>query len=251
MNASAWRMATTALNPNGFTVLSGRAVERARKLFSPSEERTAHEWCAKSAIDQAAWARSHDAALWAEAEAFAVDLEKSARAALARSPVRFGGGGASSLLYFMVRWRRPETVVETGVAAGWSTSAILAAMERNGSGHLWSSDFPYYKQKGAADAIGFIVDQSLRHRWTLYKDGDVANLSRILAEVRNIDLFHYDSDKSYAGRARALKQVGPKLSREAIVMFDDIQDNRHFQDIAGPDAVVFPEGGKYAGLLRY
>lgn len=246
-----WRTARTAAGRHGFTVIAGRAIERVRKMLAPSEEKVVHEWCADRAIDQAAWAARRDPDLWAESEAFARDFAPIARATLAKSSVRFGGGGASALLYFLIRQRQPRYVVETGVAAGWSTTAILAAMERNGFGHLWSSDFPYFKQEGAADAIGVIVPQELRHRWTLMIDGDVANLARIVAEVPHIDFLHYDSDKSYAGRARALATLAPKLTADAVVAFDDIQDNRHFRDIAGDDATVFSEGGKYVGLLRY
>jgi len=43
-------------------------------------------------------------------------------------------------LYALVRSMRPTLMVETGVRAGESTIAILAAMERNGHGSLWSAD---------------------------------------------------------------------------------------------------------------
>ena len=37
-------------------------------------------------------------------------------------------------LYYLVRTRKPECVVETGVCNGMSSSVILAALERNGHG---------------------------------------------------------------------------------------------------------------------
>jgi len=51
-------------------------------------------------------------------------------------------------LYTLVREIKPEVVVETGVRAGVSTRYILAALEKNGFGHLYSCD-PSYK-----DALG-------------------------------------------------------------------------------------------------
>ena len=54
-----------------------------------------------------------------------------------------GGGGNFILLYFLTR-KFNKVVVETGVAAGWSSLAILGAFEKNGEGKLYSSDFPYF-----------------------------------------------------------------------------------------------------------
>ena len=179
---------------------------------------------------------------------YAACFEAKARETLESAKIRFGGGVAYALLYFLVRQRRPEHVVETGVAAGWSSAAILAAMDRNGTGHLWSSDFPYFRQAGAADEIGVLVPGHLRKRWTLLIDGDEQNLPKIMAAVPRVDLFHYDSDKSLGGRKFALTTVQPKLAENGLVIFDDIQDNSHFRDIAGPTAVVFEERGKYLGI---
>ena len=56
-------------------------------------------------------------------------------------------GGLYKLLYFPIRKIKPYTVVETGVAAGWTSLAILRALNKNGRGHLYSSDFPYFELK--------------------------------------------------------------------------------------------------------
>ncbi len=41
-----------------------------------------------------------------------------------------------------VRVVKPRVMVETGVAAGFTTAVALAAMEANGIGHLYSLDLP-------------------------------------------------------------------------------------------------------------
>lgn len=126
---------------------------------------------------------------------------------------------------------------------------MLTAMKRNGTGHLWSSDFPYFRQAGAADEIGLLVAPDLRERWTLLIDGDEENLPKIMREVARVDMFHFDSDKTYKGRNFALTSIKSKLAEKAVVIFDDIQDNSHFKDIAGQDAMIFEEKGKYLGAL--
>ena len=46
-----------------------------------------------------------------------------------------------------------------------------------------------------------------------------------------INLIHYDSDKTYYARNKALKILSPKLNSGTIIIFDDIQDNLHFKDL--------------------
>jgi predicted O-methyltransferase YrrM len=158
------------------------------------------------------------------------------------------------LLYFLVRRLRPETVLETGVAAGYSTHAILTALERNQKGHLYSSEFPYFRLADPERYIGVLVPEALKHRWTLALDGDSLSIPRFLDQIRaGVDLFHYDSDKTYAGRKEAFAKVMPRLSPEAVVLVDDIQDNFHFRDLVsrgGYESRVFGFEGKYCGLLQ-
>ncbi|WP_169985775.1 hypothetical protein [Microbispora sp. H10836] len=44
-----------------------------------------------------------------------------------------GGAGGIELLYLLTRLLRPALALETGVAADWSTAAMLAAMRANGT----------------------------------------------------------------------------------------------------------------------
>lgn len=141
-----------------------------------------------------------------------------------------GGGGHYPLLYFLTRYRKPAVVVETGVAAGFSSAAFLAAMNANGSGRLYSSDFSLFRLDHPESFIGRLVDDELRRNWTLRLKGDRSNLPAILREVGSVDLLHYDSDKTHSGRAFALAQVESRLAPEAVVVMDDIQDNLFFHD---------------------
>jgi predicted O-methyltransferase YrrM len=214
------------------------------------EAQRAAAWAAGRAVP--ADAVMPDAALRAEAEAFAAELEADAPAILAAAGTTFGGSGHISLLYYLVRSRRPRVVVETGVAAGWSSRAVLEAMAANGEGHLWSSDLPYLRQRDSDRSIGCLVPDAMRDRWTLLVDGDHRNLPAILEQCGPIDLFHYDSDKSRHGRQWAMDRVQSHLSSDAMVVMDDIGDNLFFADLAGRPSgqlAVIELKGKYIGVL--
>ena len=213
----------------------GYAAVMARKVLrrlSPSERtrREATEWAAAHRVDPRRWCESIDAALASEAWSFAREVHERAERIGNETGVALGGGARVPLLYFVTRLLKPAVVVETGVAAGYSSTAFLTAMARNGHGRLYSSDFPYFRSQDPERSIGVLVPDELRGEWTLRVRGDEHNLPEILAAVDHIDLFHYDSDKSYAGRRRSLRLVEPKLAPRAAVLMDDINDNLFFRD---------------------
>jgi hypothetical protein len=77
------------------------------------------------------------------------------------------------------------------------------------------------------------VPDDVRSAWTLLLEGDRKNLPALLAQAADdgpIELFHYDSDKTYAGRQFAMRTVAPQLAADAYVVMDDIQDNLFFRD---------------------
>jgi predicted O-methyltransferase YrrM len=141
--------------------------------------------------------------------------------------------------------------VETGVAAGHSSRAILRALAANQHGHLWSSDLPYFTMNDAETLIGVLVEKPLKNRWTLMTEGDRRCLPAIVSAAAPIDLLHYDSDKSREGRSFAWSLVAPHLSPDALVLFDDIQDNGHFRDLTrtADDFHVFSFARKWVGLI--
>jgi predicted O-methyltransferase YrrM len=226
-----------------------------RRILGMIHEREpgAAAWASALAADHAPFCRGIDPLLWEEATKYATDFRKEAKERLAGMPA-LGGGGNYHLLYFLVRLLRPEVVLETGVAAGYSTHAILTALEKNGRGHLYSSEFPYFRYPDPERYVGILVPEELKRRWTLALDGDSVSVPRFIERLSSgIDLFHYDSDKSYAGRRETFARVLPRLARSAVVLVDDIQDNFHFRDLiaeGGFESRVFGFEGKYCGLLE-
>ena len=167
------------------------------RLRGEHHDPAAAAWCKAVAVSGNPFTLV-DGPLWTEAESIALRLETDGEATLRALHFNVVGSGAHcALLYFLARSIRPAAVLETGVAAGYSSVALLTAIERNGAGHLYSSDFPILRLPNPARHIGCLVPDRLRRAWTLEVKGDRVNLPRLLAQAGEVALFHYDSDKSY------------------------------------------------------
>lgn len=196
---------------------------------------------------------SLDANLWKETQQVSEKLTNHANQILEKIPYQLGGGGFYPFLYFITRYTKPNNIVETGVAAGFSSYAFLTAIDFNQKGHLYSSDFPYFRLPSPEKYIGIVVEESLKKYWNLYIEGDEINLGKILGKVDKIDIFHYDSEKSYSGRKIAMSLIADKLSSQSIILIDDIQDNSFFYDYINENNPlnwsIFEFEGKYIGMV--
>jgi predicted O-methyltransferase YrrM len=217
-------------NPQSIPILAGKVVKRVRDRSSASSIADNQKWIEDSAIASHSLAMRLDGPLWNEALEFGEHLRERAAKILSSVPFDMGGGGNYVLLYWMTRYLRPTYVVETGVAAGWSSEAFLTAMDKNGHGTLYSSDLPYFRVRDAAKYIGILVSERVRSRWHLLTSGDGKALPQIITEIPHVDLFHYDSDKSYSGRQFAVGIIAPRLSSSGVILVDDITDDPWFHD---------------------
>jgi predicted O-methyltransferase YrrM len=222
----------TLARPQALAILAGKVVKRVKDRSSSASLADSLEWIDSSAISSAALAQQVDPTLWGEALEFGENLRTRAKKILSEVRFDIGGGGNYEFLYWLTRHQRPTFVVETGVAAGWSSEAFLAAMEANDHGTLYSSDFPYFRVRDPQRYIGVIVSERLKGRWRLSTDGDEKALPRIVAEIPHVDLFHYDSDKSYSGMQFGVSAIAAKLARDGVIIIDDIRDNCWFHDFA-------------------
>ena len=211
------------------------------------------KWLQSQCTEFEPLAKGLDPNLWGEAEEFSAELKTHAEEILGNIKYKLGGGGAYTFLYFVTRYKKPNCIVETGVAAGFSSCAFLSAIEANGKGRLYSSDFPYFRLPNPESYIGVLVKDSHKKHWKLHIDGDDKNLPRIFNSVDQVDIFHYDSDKSYSGRRAAISMAERKLSSDGIILIDDIQDNSFFHDYVmtngTPSWRIFESRGKYLGMI--
>ena len=215
----------------------------AKKWAKLNSRKTTEEFC-----------QSIDPLLYDEVKFDTGLIEKEAKEKLSRLNISLGGGGNYILLYFVIRKFKLLNIVETGVAAGWTSLAILKALKKNDKGNLYSSDFPYFRLENPEKYIGFLAkSENYKNNWFLDIRGDDIALPEIIKKMtdKNIDLFHYDSDKSYSGRDNALKVLNSKISSKTIIIFDDIQDNLHFKDFVEKNKkkfYVFEFEGKFIGI---
>ena len=211
------------------------------------------KWIKENVGEVSTFANNISSSLWEESIAQSKILEQNAHKTLENIKYNLGGGADYPLLYFLTRYLSPNNVLETGVAAGFSSYAILSALQKNGKGRLYSSDFPYFRIKDPEKYIGIVVEKKLRKNWNLFIEGDENNLRKILKKVKKIDIFSYDSDKTYEGRSKTLKKVSKFLTENSVIVMDDIQDNSFFYDYIKENNIsnwqVFEFSNKYLGII--
>lgn len=127
----------------------------------------------------------------------------------------------ATLVHALVRLRKPRAVVETGVARGVTSAAILDALEANGHGHLWSLDLPGLG-KGYREQVGASVPAPLRRRWTLAFGPSRVRLPRLLREAAPVDLFIHDSAHTYRNMRFEFAQAARRLAPGGLVVSDDV-----------------------------
>jgi predicted O-methyltransferase YrrM len=128
-------------------------------------------------------------------------------------------------LYRMVRKYRPRLAVETGVFFGRSSTAILAAMDRNGEGHLISMDLPVAVPAGET---GELVPRALRGRWELRLGDSHQLLPQALSD--GVDLFFHDSDHNYEIQTFEYECAWPALRVGGILGSDDTNRSNAWAD---------------------
>jgi len=151
-----------------------------------------------------------------------------------------GQGGISfddgMILYGLARALKPEHVVETGVAAGVSTSFFGAALIENGHGKLFSIELPPGEASGRALAdgslylwhqrgVGWAIPEEIRssfgsrHR-IIFQDVRCA-LPELLRELPCIDLFFHDDLHTPDHMFWEYEAVWAKLSARGVLVSDD------------------------------
>tara|TARA_B100001093_G_scaffold499834_1_gene549529 strand:- start:931 stop:1704 length:774 start_codon:yes stop_codon:yes gene_type:complete len=211
------------------------------------------KWLESNYISFEKFAKKLDKDLWSKSIGISNKIHEDSKFKLNNLKYDLGGGGFYPLIFFIVKYTKPKVIVETGVAAGFSSYAILKAIDENKYGRLYSSDFPYFRMPKPERFIGIIIPEYLKKYWELYIEGDDINLPIISKKINNIDVFHYDSDKSYFGRKNSLVSLKKNINSDTIIIMDDIQDNSFFYDyvmkLDNSTWYIFKFEGKYIGVV--
>lgn len=167
-------------------------------------------------------------------------------------PFKLGGASNMDLVFTFCEALQATRVIETGVANGWSSLAILLSLAKRPGAALHSIDTPYLKYQNDR-WVGIAVPQELSGGWTLHRMADRQGLPKALEALGAIDLAHYDSDKSEAGRRFAYPLLWRALRPGGILFSDDVDDNygfRDFCDSVRQTPVIVRQGNKFQGILR-
>ena len=156
-------------------------------------------------------------------------------------PIDFG-----KTLYVICRVMRPMTIVETGVAAGLSTSYMLHALEKNGRGELHSIDIPNYEAElikkipsylpeplsilPPKKNVGFLVPENLKHRWHLHLGLSKDLLPNLCKSLGEIDIFLHDSEHTYENMWFEYTTAWRHLRNGGYLLSDDTWWNTAFKD---------------------
>ncbi len=133
------------------------------------------------------------------------------------------------LAYALCRALRPAVVLETGVAYGVSSAFVLKALEENGLGVLHSIDLPPLG-KDSDHFVGFLIPDSLRGPWKLYRGVSRRVMPTLLPGIGRVGLFLHDAMHTYRNMSWELGTVTPHMARPSAVIVDDIDYNSAFRD---------------------
>lgn len=173
------------------------------------------------------------------------------------------------VLYGIVRATSPEVVVETGVASGRSSTAILTALNKNGKGKLYSVDLPHFFEGDAPtykkttegnDELqgyvpkgkepGWLVPNELRKQWELTLGDSNVELKKVVAKLDHIDLFYHDSEHSYETMMFEFNTVWEKIRKDGFLLADDIRWNDSWKDFLSTHQGGYSFSYRNFGILR-
>jgi len=144
------------------------------------------------------------------------------------------------ILYFLIRSIKPEIMVETGVAAGESTGYVLAAMDKNKKGKLYSIDLPfqwyiYGDHELHLDSLppgklpGYLVPEILKSRWKLILGNTYKKLPQLLKKLKKIDIFLHDSEHTDKTMTFEYQTSLSHIKKGGFLLSDDVNFTNAFK----------------------
>jgi len=139
------------------------------------------------------------------------------------------------ILYVLIRSKKPEIVLETGVASGISSSYILLALNKNRKGQLISIDQPSNWEDKEA---GWLVPNNIRENWQKIIGTSKMRLPHLLYSLEHYDkkkigIFLHDSDHTYGNMKWEFDMVWDNIEESGLLLSHDISWNNAFKDFCG------------------
>ena len=150
-----------------------------------------------------------------------------------------------SLLYVLVKSKKPQLLVETGVANGVSTSAIMSALEEdNSSGSLNSFDIlPETKEAylGKGKWIFHLLDKKRTHK----------QLSVAVGNSPLVDIWLHDSNHGYRWQKFEYLLALSRLMEDGVLISDDIDASQAWGELAKShfrESYIIFDSRKFVGI---
>jgi predicted O-methyltransferase YrrM len=230
------RLAYAARAAKAFCVQPYEAFERTLERLD--ERRDAHRIHPRYEVADACEERVHQliGARWpceewsSSEEAWQAALDELAARGLRVGRGEFGGWDDGDARFVRIAWclarhLQPERILETGVGRGLTTRVLLEALERNGSGRLWSVDLAPLLEYSLGRETAAAVPQRLYDRWTLLRGSSRRVLPTLVADLGRIDLFIHDSMHTTRNLSFELERVWPALAPGGAAWIDDVEKN--------------------------
>ncbi len=173
------------------------------------------------------------------------------------------------MLYSVARIIQPRVVIETGVASGRSSMAILHALAENKKGMLYSIDLPqfydtklpekYITEEGNTELRGFVpsgkepgwlVPEELRPRWKLILGDSNKELPLLLEKLDMADIFYHDGDHSYKTMFGEFESLWPRLPKGGFLFSDDVKWNDAWKDFMKSKTAFTSLAYRNFGIIR-
>jgi predicted O-methyltransferase YrrM len=242
--------------PIMYPVLFRQAVDKSRRVlfgidYLAEMRAQAESWCSRRSVTtEEALAQITQLKRTETLRCQFPDIFKRSEAAAAACPVKMGGAGDLDLLYQLAEYCQARRVIETGVAYGWSSLALLLSLKKR-NGLLVSTDLPYPGLNNDP-YVGCVVPDELRKNWKLLRGPDRQRIAEAIKLAGTLDLCHYDSDKSYSGRMWTYPRLWDALRSDGLFVSDDIGDNMGFADFSRSvvvQPVIVHSSDRYIGIL--
>lgn len=146
----------------------------------------------------------------------------------------------NSFLYTVCRIMRPETVVETGVYWGFSSTHILEALGPGGTGRLHSIDLTPERLVSRGLTSGVIVPERHRDEWDLRLGESRTLLPELLTSLRTVDIFIHDSEHTYDNMMFEYRTAWPHIRKGGLLVSHDVSsDSGPFPDFADEKGINY------------
>ena len=170
-------------------------------------------------------------------------------------PVDFGlTRSVCRLLYALCFFHKPDIVVETGVANGFSSSYILLALDQLGKGELISID-KLVRPWHTKEKIGYAIPKWLRHKHKIIVVNASTELKKLLESISIVDIFIHDSSHTYQNMINEFRIAWAYIKKGGYLLSDDISQNDAFLEFsdevgATPIIVKGKETDTYFGIIQ-